>query len=130
MILKEKLIKKLKNKGYFGIDTSLDISLFEYGLLIKAFEPNVYQVIYCINGETNNPTFAMTIISEIDIIDILDEYKDEILRYTGSNSIDTWFDQPMALRLHDLYLYIGYPDQIFYETYNHFSLEEFIEKDI
>ena len=49
----ENTLTKYIEEGYTGVDTSLDISLYEYGLIWKETSPDEYQFIYAIehNGE-------------------------------------------------------------------------------
>jgi len=44
----ENTLTKYIEEGYTGVDTSLDISLYEYGLIWKEISPDEYQFIYAI----------------------------------------------------------------------------------
>jgi len=119
------MCKKLSEyEGYEGSDASLDISLYEYGLLWKLKDPEKkeYDIVYGVDTDTNGNyrKFASTTMSEKEFIDMT-EYswfdKKAFDSYRGTEEISFPND------LQSAYMYYG-SNNIFGGTSNTFKILE------
>jgi len=108
-------------RGYHGIDVSLDISLFEYGLICKKYTvdyPDEYRIVCGVecDEQGNYNLFDYFYIQEsyldnlvkgeewISIKDI-----DQFFETVDSNLKD-WLGLPFIIKLHNLVGYFGWMD--------------------
>jgi len=113
-------IEKLQAEGFEGVDISLDISLFEYGIAWKHdTEEKEVKVYYGIktNDQGNYTKFDWA--SFHDSIDCILEFDwvnwDEFLSFIGSDFAD-WDNQVLGQKLFDLFNYYG-NENIFGSSY-------------
>ena len=88
MELKEKVIEHLEKLGFYGIDDSLEESLFEYGLICKKDKYGEYYFIYEING--SQFLYQNGYITDKEIDAFLEESwfnTDSFLSYVGLSKI-------------------------------------------
>ena len=113
-------------RAFNGIDASLDISLFEYGLIWKRIGKD-YKFIYGVGfdkdcAEVNYNQFDYAFLP-IDV-DILDEYSwadfTGVLSFVGM-SMDEWLKMPLPQKIFDLISYYGY-EEIFGSNYGGFNI--------
>lgn len=125
--MKTTKLSQLQNSGYYGIDASIDISLFEYGLLVKP-ENNEFHVFYAVGSNTGMEydTFDCGWITYQEINELANDLSDTDSRsnfftYTGIDK-DTWInDNNWVIKLYDLLSYFGYQN-IFGDSYNSFEI--------
>ena len=113
-----KSIAELEKEGYTGIDASLDISLFEYGLAWKE-EGDFIKFIYgVVPGDGVYEEFGTSSFSkntdpqsEFDWVDW-----DDVFSFTGDNK-DTFFNESLSYIVFALYNYYGH-ENVFGSSYN------------
>lgn len=122
-----KTLTELKNEGYFGIDASIEISLFEYGLLVKISDDKTYyDCIYGVVSDDgmNYDRFNCANISKEEIDQLPFDLNDRGLffSYIGM-SVNNWkIDTGYVGKLHTLLSYFGY-ENIFGTGYDSFEIE-------
>ena len=100
------MLQTSKKQSWFGIDASNEISLFEYGLLVKQDAKDSYTVIY----KVSENTFDTATITNVECNYLTKESWFDLagfLSYVGSNA-DSWYSSNIAIRLFDLLTYYGY----------------------
>jgi hypothetical protein len=109
-------------KDYKGIDVSLEISLFEYGLIWnknKNCENDEYHFIYDthLKDKHGNKLFGSAYLSKQDLLSMFDDWaeKSTIESFTGQ-SFDTWIES-FPNCVYDMVRYYG-ADNIFGTDYN------------
>ena len=120
-------------RGYHGIDASLDISLFEYGLICRKFtKSNIkkyewkklhqhsdeYRIIYGVETDEQGnynlfePTYKRE--SELNNLVLGNEWisKDVIDSFleTHDTTLETWLELSFIMKLHDLVSHFGWMD--------------------
>lgn len=106
------LFNTLENNGYYGTDAGLDISLLEYGLLVKE-EGEEFHCIYGIeNSEETGDyiKFGHGWITKKDIDGFLDESwfdQDSFFSFTNTKK-DEWLKLNYCHKISDLTGYYGY----------------------
>jgi len=119
-----KTIKSFKN--YSGIDSSNEISLFEYGLLVRYNKKdNDFHCIYRVNENL----FDWGYISESDLNNLINgkDWMNEsdinsFLSYVGMDN-NQWIDESFVNKLYNLLSYYGY-ENIFGSAYHSFKISE------
>ena len=115
-------IEKYENEGYQGNDASLEISLFEYGLIWKE-EENEYLFIYGVhtNGEEYSLFDWGCISKDIYIKKEFDwvDWKG-VLSFVGENEED-YLKHSIPLIVSDLLSYYGY-ENVFGSAYSPFEI--------
>ena len=108
-------------RGFEGIDASLEISLFEYGVICKHTPkdyPDEYRVIYGVEvdeqGNYNLVDSTWKRESELDNLIQGKEWMskdavDSFLRTCGT-SLGDWLELSFITKLHDLVSYFGFMD--------------------
>lgn len=127
----------LERLGFKGVDVSTDISLFEYGLLIRevteyqcSIQPTTfYQVLYVTDWAKYEVPLMYDIasITEGDIKDIFNEdwfESEEVLKTCGITE-EQFFNSSIQMQLSDMLSYYGY-ENIFGSSYYPMYLEDLI----
>ena len=107
-------IEKYKKEGYEGCDASLEISLFEYGIIWKrdVDGDNDWLFIYNINEEEER--YDCGWIDKIDELDNLDF--NEVARFCGMTK-EEWLKTELPRQVYDMFIYYGY-ENVFGSTYH------------
>lgn len=91
---------------WHGTDANNEISLFEYGILVREDEKDSFTVVYSIGNDkfdtatiTNTECNYLTKESWFDM--------DSFLSFVGCTS-DEWYNSPIANKLSDMLQYYGY----------------------
>lgn len=119
-----KNLKLSELNRYSGIDTSNEISLFEYGLLCKVNDLNDIHCYYGIgsNDGCNYDAFDCMEISKKEIIDLFNELdKEGLLSYTGMTE-EEFLNSDTLTQIFDLKNYFGY-ENIFGSCYSSFEID-------
>ena len=118
-------ITQLKNDGFFGMDVSLEISLFEYGLICKETSKDNYLFYYGIgidyNGNYN--LFDYCNYSKNDLMDLINESwvnLPDVLSFVGQTKKE-WLELNHIFLIFDLGSYYGY-ENIFGSSYGGFEV--------
>jgi hypothetical protein len=117
----------MKRKEWIGTDASLDISLFEYGLLVcKNHSCNLPDEWFCLVGvstdeEGNYISFDYGYIRDNELME--EDWIDwnSLMSYVGSK-LEEWKQLPFVQKLFDLINYYGYENFGFGE-YNSFEIK-------
>jgi len=133
MTIQEKVIKKFEKAGYKGIDASLEISLFEYGLIVSSNtdENGEYHIIYGLDmdDEGGYIAFEQCCYSEKSLLEdtIYESWfkQDGFLNYLGM-TLKEWLELPVVHKISDMLSYYGYQN-IFGETYYKHDLKSLLE---
>ena len=128
-------MKKLSNYNDFhGIDVSNEISLFEYGLLVKQYtkdgRKDEYFCIYGVGSDEygNYNTFDTGYITEEELNNLIQGKEwmnhNDIVSFLASygTTSDEWMELSFISKLHDLIGYFGY-ENIMGLSYNTFEIE-------
>lgn len=122
-----KTLTELVNNGYFGIDVSPEISLFEYGLLCQETSDSELYCIYGIgsNDGMNYDSFDSGSITkkEIDILPTDLNSENSFLSFINSNVEDWLNDSNYVSKLYSLLSYFGY-ENIFGSCYESFKVSD------
>jgi len=123
------------HKDFHGIDASLDISLYEYGLICRPYtkdgQKDEHKVIYGVNRDEsgNYDLFGGGFIREHDLDELVNGNdwmdKDDIkglLSFVGS-SINVWLKLSFITKLWNLVNYFGY-ENIMGSEYSPFEISE------
>lgn len=107
-------------KRFHGIDASKQISLFEYGMIIRELHKGEYDIIYGIGkGKHDNfITFSRATYWETDLVELINESwfdKCGFFDYLGQSE-QQWLDSTMVMKLWDIKTYYG-PENIFGTIY-------------
>ena len=118
-------ITQLKKEGFFGPDASLEISLFEYGLICKETSKDNFLFYYGvgIDDEGNYNLFDYCNYSKQDIIELTNEdwfNLDDVLSCCGLTKKEFFSSHPVS-QIHDLIGYYG-PENIFGSSYFPFEV--------
>ena len=127
MELKEKVIEHLEKLGFYGIDDSLEESLFEYGLICKKDKYGEYYFIYEINGSQFLYQNGYTTAKEIDAF--LDESwfdTDSFFAYVGLSKIG-FLATSTVNKVFSYLQYHGYQN-IFGTANYHITLQELLQQ--
>lgn len=115
--------KTLKDyEGYEGVDASLDISLFEYGLIWKqAEEKDTYQFVY--SSPHDASAYCWSTLSKSDLESMFDSWAEQsaIESYTGI-PFGEWIED-FPRNVYDMVSYYGTMN-IFGNSYYSFIIEE------
>jgi hypothetical protein len=89
-------MKKLSDyKDYEGVDGSLEVSLYEYGLIWKTIDNEEYKFIYGVDIDDKGfyNKFDYAYLSKKDFVDIFNDWgnKSDIESFTGEK-FDTWIE--------------------------------------
>ena len=127
----EKIVSNLEKHNYVGTDASIEISLFEYGLVCSK-NPNdegEYYFIYSIGEDL----FDHNWMSHNQINEIINEEwfkKDEFFSFLGittQDDIDDYFmNTPIIMKVFDALQYHGY-ENIFGSAYYPLDLQKLSE---
>lgn len=123
-----KQFKIIKGKEFTGVDCSIEISLFDYGLIWKYEGDGEYRFIYgtSYNDESYFDVFDTAFLSEEHFESNYDWIElDEVLQCVGL-TLDEWNERPFTDRIHDLISYYGV-ESIFGASY--YGLTEILIKD-
>jgi len=111
---KGKTIEDYEAEGYEGSDASLEISLFEYGLIWKDRRPEGYHFIYGTSMDSNGynkfDSGWITSDRDFDWIDLKD-----VLSYTGLSE-EEWAKLPLPNKVSDVFNYYGH-ENVFGSSY-------------
>lgn len=118
-------ITQLKNDGFFGIDVSLEISLFEYGLICKETSKDNYLFYYGIKIDDDGyyNLFDYCNYSKKDLIELTKETWVDlsgVLSFAGQTKKE-WLKQHPISQISDLIAYYG-PGNIFGSSYGGFEV--------
>ena len=122
-----KTLKQYEDAGFDGVDVSLDIALFEYGLIWQKTEPNEYKFIYGIgiDEDCNYNLFDYAFFSQEDWNDLLDNTDwfdtDAVCRYYGISKKQLKEGFPYTIS--DAISYYGF-ENIFGGSYDGFPILE------
>ena len=113
-----------KNEGYEGLDVSLAISLFEYGLIWK--EDKATGDYLCVYGvETDEGQYRLFDCAQLSLSDLAESSWidwEGLRNYAGEDILEAIkANDPTAL--HSLMFYYGY-DNVFGASYNTFTIAE------
>jgi len=135
----DKLIQNLKDLEFEGIDIDTEISLFEYGLLVReiteyqcSIRPTVYyQYIVVTSWEdfAEPKYFDISTITESELVEIFNEEwfdKKGFLSFIGQNESDYLKDMHIASVLSDMIQYYG-TDNIIGSNHNPFDSFDLLE---
>jgi hypothetical protein len=120
-----KMTKKLsdyENEGYEGIDSSLEISLFEYGLIWKIENPDTQEYKFIFGVETNSGNYTKFDYGFMSLSDFNDKINEswfslpEVLKFAGTDTLN--FPQDV----HTIIQYHGFLN-IFGDCYSSFVIE-------
>jgi len=103
-------IEQLDKEGYKGIDASVEISLFEYGIAIKEIGES-YNIIYGINqNDKRFNKFDQIFMKKDDINNFINNNdwikKDEFFSYTGITE-KNYQSLDILNKIYDLFQYYG-----------------------
>lgn len=121
-------LEKLESFGFSGIDVSLEISLFDYGLVWKKLKNGDFLFIYSIGEKqwdriTVNPSNFI----ESDLDWISNEHWNGFLRTNGYSEKRVFDERDFGYKIFDLIQYFGY-EEIFgfsyWEGFQIYSLEQ------
>jgi len=118
---------KLKELNFYGTDSSLEISLLEYGLLARTWETkkDTYQFIYVTEWKdyAEPQSFNITVLSNDEINEIFDDLNDDsgLLNCVGMNETE-WKDLNVTHKVSDLISYYGI-ENIFGTSYGGYLKE-------
>lgn len=116
------------NRNYFGIDASKEISLYEYGMLVKRINKTDYYVIYGVDTDESGMTytgFNDSFKTDNEVNELLNESwfdKTSFLSCVGMEEND-WKELNIATKLHDLIQYYG-SDNIFSTGYSIYTAKQ------
>jgi hypothetical protein len=114
-------ITKYEDEGYKGVDKSLDISLFEYGMIWKELENDEFRFIYRINDKL----FDYGFFSEKEYKSLLEDswFKlVDVLNCAGL-SVEEFNSLSLPQRVFDIVNYYGY-ENIFGSCYDGFEIKD------
>lgn len=118
MTTKVEMIKKYEDEGYTGTDVSLNMSLFEYGVIWKRDieGDNDWKFIYGIKVNDHNEYYKFDFgwIAKLDDLDWTD-FKD-VASYVGL-SVEKWKALELPQQVMDCFSYYGYED-VFGSSYS------------
>ncbi|HON83667.1 MAG TPA: hypothetical protein PLI22_05970 [Caldisericia bacterium] len=122
-------MKKLSDyKDYKGVDGSLEVSLFDYGLIWhknKYCKSDEYYFIYDTHTTDNegNKLFGSAYLSKQDLLSMFDDWaeKSTIESFTGQ-PFDTWIES-FPCCVYDMVQYYG-TDDVFGTDYNPQPIKE------
>jgi hypothetical protein len=107
-------IEKLEKLKFEGIDVTLAISLFEYGLVWKDLEETKETLfIYRINDSSFD---RCTFKSDLDVFNEFDWVEWDSFLETQGETMDEWKDRSLGQKIFDLLNYYGY-ENIFGSSY-------------
>jgi hypothetical protein len=115
-------------KNYTGIDASIEISLFEYGLIWnknKNCGQDEYYFIYdtYLKDKQDNKLFGSSYLSKQDLIDMFDSWAEKsTIEYLTMESFDTWIES-FPYCVYDMVHYYG-TDNVFSTDYNPQPIKE------
>jgi hypothetical protein len=141
--IREKIIEMTKKLGFYGIDASSDISLFEYGLLgreITEYQCSIipakyFQLIHVIDWqEYENPLcYDISTYSEDEIKELINEdwfNKKSFFSFIGMDESE-WLKIDAVSKIYDMISYTG-NENIFgtsYHTKNDSELLEWLQNE-
>ena len=105
-------INHLETRHYYGVDASLETSLFEYGLAIQE-EKNHYNIIYGVSIDDNgnyNKFDSYNEYTDKDFNDLITESWFDlkaVLNFVGMTKED-WIKLPLVSKIDDCLSYYGY----------------------
>lgn len=124
----DKDITDYEREGYEGTDASLDISLFEYGLIWAKGLPGHekdYHFIYGVRHDIGGEYYDRFDWGDVPIdCDVLKEWNwidiDAVLSFVGMNR-EEWLALPLPMIVFDLISYYGV-ENIFGDLYSSFQI--------
>ena len=110
-------------KDYKGVDGSLEVSLYEYGLIWKTINNEEYKFIYGVDIDDKGfyNKFDYAYLSKKDFVDIFNDWgnKSDIESFTGEK-FDTWIES-FPHCVFDMLGYYGCCN-VFGSSYNTFEI--------
>ena len=110
--IQNQIVEKLESQGYYGIDVSLRVSLFEQGLVVKELSNNDYECIFAV-GYTESGQCNRFAVEDVDgdlPHNVINENWFELEGFLGfvGDDLEQWKNRSFVVKLHDLIHYYGH----------------------